>query len=131
MVQEKVKNAGRVIQRYLDQYFKMLKKSYWNMSEDLATDTQNIFPISNNMVFREWISFYLSVLEIWTLSIYSPNFFSGRIVMSVEGKVLINIIIAIIFLSPTYVLSFLCYSLKTKYFTICYSFVLYQIKIPS
>lgn len=74
MLQEKVKNPGRVIEKYLDQYFKMLKKSYENMSEDLATDTQNIFPVSNNLVLRELICFYLSVLEIWTQYVFSPFF---------------------------------------------------------
>lgn len=81
-------------------------------SEDLATGTQNIFPVSNSLVFRELISCYLSVLEICTLSVYSPHFFSRGIRMYDEGKVVINIIIAIIFLSLTYILSFFCYSLK-------------------
>lgn len=74
MLQEKVKNPGRDIQKYLVQYFKMLKKAYENVSEDLATDTQNIFPVSHNLVVREFMSFYLSVLEICPLSIYSSHF---------------------------------------------------------
>lgn len=62
---------------------------------------------------------------------FLPIFFSRGIAMYDKGKVLINRIIAIIFLSPTYILSFLCYTLENKYFTIHYSFVFYQIKISS
>lgn len=60
MLQEKVKSPGRVIQKNLNQYFKMLKKAYENICEDIATDIQNIIPISNNLVFKELMFLFIS-----------------------------------------------------------------------
>lgn len=60
MLQEKVKSPGRVIQKNLDQYLKMLKKAYENICEDIATDIQNNIPVSNNLVFRELMFLFIS-----------------------------------------------------------------------
>lgn len=60
MLQEKVKSPGRVIQKNLDQYLKMLKKAYENIYEDIATDIQNNIPVSNNLVFRELMFLFIS-----------------------------------------------------------------------
>lgn len=69
--EKRQKSTRRVIQKYFFvQYLKLLKNECENMSEDLVTHSQNFFPVSNNLLFREFMSFYLTVLEIWTLRIY-------------------------------------------------------------